>query len=148
MVSDTPRGEAAEIHQAAPNILVVEDDPTSLRVAQEFLTGAGYRVTSASNGFEACRLFRSGRFDLVLMDLRMPEMDGLEATRFIRKFETPRCDTPVVILTAFATKETESVCLKIGANGFITKPVSRDTLLSAVRGVLQNDAAADEPRTA
>ena len=116
---------------AARRILVAEDSDINARVLMAFLEEAGHRVTRVRNGTEALAALASEPYDLVFMDMRMPEMDGLEATRRWRRTESgPRL--PIVALTANATPEDKSRCLDAGMDGFLTKPVSPERVLETL----------------
>ena|GEM_PF-6378247 len=107
-------------------ILAAEDDRTNQKVVNRFAAMLGSSVAIAANGREAVEMFRQKRYDLVLMDMRMPEMDGLEAARRIRAHERlrHRDPTPIVALTANATQEDMQACLDSGMNDFLSKPVT------------------------
>ncbi len=132
---------------AAPHVLVVDDHPVNREVAALMLTASGCEVTTAADGAEAVDAVRAGRFDLVLMDVRMPRMDGLEATRAIRALAGPAADTPVVAMTADAMPEDVARCRAAGMGGHLAKPVSR-AALGAVLAQVMGDAggARFEPR--
>jgi PAS domain S-box-containing protein len=113
--SGTPRG----------TILLVEDNPINARVAVRFLSSIGWAVRHASTAQESIALLRAGRFDLVLMDLELPDMDGLEATRLIRSGEAGERarSARIVAMTAHSIVEARSRCLAAGMDDFITKPL-------------------------
>jgi two-component system sensor histidine kinase/response regulator len=117
LVSD----EAVRRYQGT--VLLVEDNPVNQKVAVRFLERMGCHVRVADNGAEGVRAFQEGRFDLILMDLQMPVMDGLTATRHIRELEQGRAPTPIVALTANAMAGQLQRCLEVGMNGFLTKPL-------------------------
>ncbi len=118
---------------SALHILLVEDNPINQKVAQRLLEKAGHSVTIASNGKEAVDLLERQTFDLVLMDVQMPEMDGLEATAVIRQQEegTER-HMPIVALTAHAMMGDREKCLEAGMDGYVTKPVQPPVLFQAM----------------
>jgi CheY-like chemotaxis protein/anti-sigma regulatory factor (Ser/Thr protein kinase) len=110
-------------------ILVAEDAPINQLTVQRLLTRLGHRVTLAENGAVAVKHWRDGEFDLVLMDMQMPVMDGLEATRQIRKLEAGRDrTTPIVALTANAFDRDREECLRAGIDAHLAKPVSSAAL--------------------
>ncbi len=118
------------------SILLVEDNIANQLVAKAYLTRAGHRVDVASTAIEAMNLLVDGRHDLVLMDLQMPGIDGLECTRLIR---TGRHNTvvPIFAMTANVLKRDERRCLEAGMNGFFAKPIQWDELLFQVGRVAE-----------
>jgi CheY-like chemotaxis protein len=121
-------------------VLVAEDNPVNQRVAARLLEREGHIVTLAANGAEAVAAFRPGEFDLVLMDLQMPKMDGLEATRQIRAGENGD-QVPIVALTAHAMKSDEERCLQARMNGYLTKPISAARLNEMIERVVFTPAS-------
>lgn len=124
-------GNTSEASQSV--ILVVEDNVTNQKLAQRLLEKAGYKVLVANNGREAVEAYRQTRIDVILMDINMPIMDGLEATRVIREDErsTGR-RVPIIALTASVAHDESNVCFQAGMDAFVTKPFSRGTLLQLV----------------
>ncbi|OYV39053.1 MAG: hypothetical protein B7Z80_08370, partial [Rhodospirillales bacterium 20-64-7] len=117
------------------SILLVEDNPANLRVTQALLETLGCKVETARNGLEAISAYRERRFDLVLMDCQMPEMDGYEATQAIRRLEAVlRRRTPIVALTAHAMEGSREAALDSGMDDQITKPL---TMAILTRKLLQ-----------
>jgi signal transduction histidine kinase len=113
----------------AVSILLVEDNPANMRVTQALLETLGCHVMPARNGLEAVGLYREHRFDLVLMDCQMPEMDGYEATRAIRQLEGFRGQrTPIVALTAHAMQGSREASIESGMDDQITKPLTMAVL--------------------
>ena len=110
-------------------ILVAEDNDSNYSLVRHILKD--YDLTRAVNGVEAVEWVRSGRFDLVLMDLKMPVMGGLEATRKIREFNN---DIPIVALTANAFDADRASAIDAGCNAFLSKPVKRKQLLDLFSG--------------
>jgi signal transduction histidine kinase/ActR/RegA family two-component response regulator len=111
-------------------VLLVEDNAVSQKLARRLLEKQGHRVTLAGDGVQALRAFREGIFDLILMDVQMPEMDGLAATRAIRELEAGQgWRTPILMLTANAMKGDRELCLGAGADGYLTKPMDARQLL-------------------
>jgi len=114
--------------QYSGHVLLVEDNDVNQKIARRFLERLGCSVVSAMNGAQAVQLYSPGTYDLVLMDLQMPEMDGFAATRRIRDAEGWRPRTPIVALTANAMAGQIERCLAAGMDGFLTKPLSRERL--------------------
>jgi CheY-like chemotaxis protein len=104
-------------------VLLVEDNAVNQKVAGRFLERLGCNVRVADNGEEGVKAFQEGEYDIVLMDLQMPVMDGLTATRRIRELEGGKRSTPIVALTANAMAGQLERCLEAGMDGFLTKPL-------------------------
>ena len=114
-------------------ILVAEDNVVNQRLAMRILEKAGHQVTLANNGQEAVDRVFQEPFDLVLMDVQMPVMDGLEATRVIRQRETETgLHTPIVAMTAHALKGDREKCLAAGMDGYVSKPIHMPELFAAI----------------
>ena len=135
-LADAPR---VEVPRNAPSgdtkrlrVLVVEDNSINQKVAVGYLEKGGHRVDVASNGLEALSAVRSLPYDVVLMDMQMPEMDGLEATRAIRALGGERGRVVIVGLTANAMQEDRDACLDAGMDDHLAKPVDRTRLLEKV----------------
>jgi PAS domain S-box-containing protein len=113
------------------SILLVEDNKDNQNLAQRILTGVGYTVDIAENGEIAVERTRDYLYDLILMDVQMPLMDGLDATRAIRKMERQKGDrrTPIIALTAHATEGYREKCLEAGMDDYLTKPIKKARLL-------------------
>ncbi|MCJ7616615.1 MAG: response regulator, partial [Desulfobacterales bacterium] len=115
-------------------VLVAEDNPTNQEIALAILEGAGLVVEVVKNGSEAVEAFQVGGFDAILMDIQMPEMDGYEATRMIRRREeesgivrrTERI--PIIAMTAHAMKGDEEKCLEAGMDAYVSKPINQNRL--------------------
>ena len=118
----------------ALNILLAEDSPDNCTITIAYLEQTPYTIDVAENGLVALEKFKTGRYDLVLMDRQMPVMDGLMATRKIRAWErrTGRPATPIIALTASALKGDREKCLAAGCTAFLTKPIRQDVLLTAI----------------
>ncbi len=114
------------------HILLAEDNLTNQMVAASYLSKAGHNVTIANNGQEALDKVRQGKFDLILMDVSMPVMDGLTATKAIRALGGPFAQIPILAMTAHVAPSDREECFKAGMNSFIAKPMTRETLLSQI----------------
>ncbi len=114
------------------SILVAEDNVVDMRLVTRLLESVGHRITSACNGREAVALFAAQIFDLVLMDVQMPEMDGFEATAAIRAAEPRDAHVPIYAFTAQAGAGDRERCLAAGMDGFISKPIQVDELVRIV----------------
>jgi len=123
----------------ALHILLVEDNAVNQKLAAHFLTRLGHTFAIANNGLEALTLMDSHRWDLVLMDLQMPELDGEQATRLIRERESIApvpTHQRIIAMTAHAMKGDKEYCLQIGCDGYIAKPVSQDALHQEIQRVM------------
>ncbi len=130
------------------DILLVEDSPINQTVLKGILSQLGHTVTLAQNGAEAVSKCASHKFDVVLMDIQMPEVDGLEATRLIRSDEltSGRPETYIIALTAHAMPSDREQSKAAGMNGFLVKPISMEALrqaLAVVPGLTQLDSHQD-----
>jgi DNA-binding response OmpR family regulator len=114
-------------------VIVADDDPRLLRLVQFNLQQAGYRVMTAADGNRALRLAESENPDLVLLDIRMPLMDGIEVCRRVRNFST----APIIIITAKDSEEDKVAGLDAGADDYLTKPFGAPELMARVRAVLR-----------
>jgi signal transduction histidine kinase/DNA-binding response OmpR family regulator len=124
-------------------ILLVEDNADNRMLVRAYLKNLPWELVDAENGQVAVDKFRDGRYDLVLMDVQMPVMDGRQATQEIRALETASgaSRTPVIALTAHAVKEEIDRCLEAGCDGHLSKPVKKATLLDAIRNITDKAAA-------
>lgn len=118
-------------------ILVAEDNPLNQKIAVFLLSKHGASVTTVLNGREAVReIENNGQYDLILMDLQMPEMDGFEATEYIRK--TLKNSVPIVALSASSYEDEIKKCYDTGMNGCITKPIDADKLYETIRKITED----------
>lgn len=117
------------------NILVAEDSPINAKVITTFLRQDGHRVDHVENGRLALEAMQQHPYDLVLMDMRMPELDGLEATRRWRAEETDDRHVPIIALTANATIEDKNTCLSAGMDEFLSKPVNQEQLREMIKSL-------------
>ena len=118
----------------ARHILVVEDNQVDRTRLERLLGGAGYQVSTAANGALAIAAAKSTKFDLVLMDVNMPEMDGFAATRALRNDPATK-EIPVVLVTAKDQKADKAWGQMLGAKAHVTKPYTDEQILSVVRGL-------------
>lgn len=130
---------AAGSPEGGPRILVAEDNPINQEVIRGFLKLNGWRCDMAADGAEAVAAIQSTDYDVVLMDVQMPGMDGIEATRRIRTLAEPACNLPIVALTANAMRGDERRCLEAGMDGYVAKPIARDRLFGEITRVLDRD---------
>jgi signal transduction histidine kinase/CheY-like chemotaxis protein/ligand-binding sensor domain-containing protein len=144
LVDDRPLGETNPLR-----ILVVEDNPVNQKVAVRILERFGYLADVAGNGIEALEAIGRQTYDLVFMDVQMPEMDGLEATRNIRKTLPATKRPQIIAMTANALKGDREMCLAAGMDGYISKPVRmeeiRAALVEAAASGAEPEDSRDEP---
>ena len=150
---DTAHGQLLTRHtlrelQRTLNILLVEDHPTNQKLALGLLEKWGHHATLAQNGQEALDIFSERTFDLLLMDMQMPVMGGLEATRLIRKIEQTRHlpRTPIIAMTAAAMASDREQCLAAGMDDYLAKPIKVKELLEKLLAFgARTDAVSDHP---
>lgn len=124
------------------NILLAEDNAFNQKVAVGMLQNMGHQVSVVSNGWEAVKAAESERFDLILMDVQMPQMDGFQATKAIRALEISREHrTPIIAMTAYAMTGDREKCLSEGMDGYISKPIRGAELFSTIENLSANLAA-------
>jgi DNA-binding response OmpR family regulator len=114
-------------------ILVVDDEPEIVKLVRAYLERAGYRVLTARNGRDALSVTRHEKPDLIILDLTMPEMDGLEFTRRLRQER----NTPIIMLTARVEETDRIIGLELGADDYVTKPFSPREIVARVRAVMR-----------
>ena len=139
VVSDTPNAKEtaassgpSETSIAPFHILMVDDIQVNRAVLGAFLRRLGHSYVEAADGHEAVEFAREGNFDLIIMDISMPRMDGIEATREIRSLDIPIAHAPIVMLTAHAEERYINACIDAGADAVLHKPITRDTLAHAL----------------
>jgi CheY-like chemotaxis protein/HPt (histidine-containing phosphotransfer) domain-containing protein len=117
------------------SVLLADDVEVNRELVKAVLSQQEHHFVEALNGQEALQAFRRERFDVVLMDVQMPEMDGLQATMAIREFERSegRPRTPIIALTAYAAKEDQERCLQVGMDGYLSKPVKPAAIVAALQ---------------
>jgi PAS domain S-box-containing protein len=129
-----PRQEDRPIAEEIPlSVLVAEDNAVNQKVALRFLEKMGYQADAVANGLEAVNAVKDRRYDLVLMDLQMPEMDGLEASRRIRREIPVELQPKIIALTANAMQGDREICLDAGMDDYISKPVKMHEIVAAIR---------------
>ncbi|HDH53359.1 MAG TPA: response regulator [Nitrospirae bacterium] len=143
-ISSKSKSSTKKIH-----ILLAEDNVLNQKVAVRILEKHGHSVEVAANGKEALYALGKKHFDLVLMDIQMPDMDGIVATRIIRKSRDEGIDPgiPIIALTAHAFKRNKEECLQAGMNGYITKPFKKLELLRQIEQLVSTNASAAEAKT-
>ena len=149
-IAPSETGSTLEPSTALPRrILLAEDHPVNQRLARKLLEKWGHTVVVAGNGRKALEALERNSFDLVIMDVQMPEMNGLEATRYIRAQEkTTGAHLPIIAMTAHAMKGDREQCLSAGMDAYITKPIDPDLLFRTVEGtVCDNVVPLRKPRT-
>jgi two-component system KDP operon response regulator KdpE len=122
-----------------PVVLVVDDEPQILRVIRASLPLRGYEVITASSGEEALNQIGKQAPDLVILDLVMPEMSGLDVCRRVREFST----VPIIVLSAKGSESDKVAALDLGADDYVTKPFGMDELLARIRAVLRRLSPSD-----
>ncbi|MDR1495352.1 MAG: response regulator [Clostridiales Family XIII bacterium] len=136
--------EAAEHRYDGSRLLIVEDNEINLIIAETLLTDMGFSVDSAENGLQGVEAFAAQHYDLILMDIRMPVMDGFEATQKIRRMEAERRASdrdaaphvPIIAMTANAMREDRELSFEAGMDGHISKPINIDEVKSVIYDVL------------
>lgn len=122
------------------DVLLAEDQPVNQKLMSAVMERLGHRLTIAGNGVEAIRKLREAHFDIVLMDIQMPLMDGIQTTKVIRAFDEPWRDIPIVALTAHAMEGHSDIYLAAGMNGFVSKPFKVEALVSEIAKVMSGTA--------
>ena len=122
----------------APTVLVIEDDPRSVRLMELILASQGYEAVMARNGQEGLDEARSRRFDVILLDLMLPEVDGFEVLRQLQA-DPQLADVPVIITSARARPTTKEEAAELGADFYLTKPYRKAELLKLIASVVSCD---------
>jgi two-component system alkaline phosphatase synthesis response regulator PhoP len=125
-----------------PTVLIVDDEPKIQRIAREYFESAGFAAQTVADGEAALASARADEPDLVVLDLSLPGMDGLDVCRQLRKTS----NVPILMLTARDAESDKLVGLELGADDYITKPFSPKELVARARAVLRRAAMAEEPR--
>ena len=141
---------SGQVLQAPLDVLVADDVEINRALVQAVLEPHGHRITYAEDGRKALEAFESGRFDIVLMDVQMPEMDGLQAARAIREYERSlgrNASVPIVAMTAFAGNEDRQICLDAGMDDYLTKPIKPVQLLQLLNKFCHRQVESAEAAT-
>jgi len=123
------------------HILVVDDEPRIAEIARDYLERAGFKVTTAGSGADALAFARSRRPDLIVLDLGLPHVDGLDVTRTLRR----QSSVPIIMLTARVDESDKLIGLELGADDYVTKPFSPKELVARVGALLRRSSRADVP---
>jgi len=124
------------------NIIYIDDDATNRALLRDMLAIEGIEMTEAGDARSGLKLIDTGRFDLIFMDLRMPDMNGLTAIRQLRASGSPQQAIPIVVVTADPSEGVKSMCRSAGATDFLEKPVSMDKLFALIRSIRKQSASA------
>jgi two-component system, cell cycle response regulator DivK len=116
---------------AGKNILLVEDNPVNRRLAVFLLRSQGYEVREATTALEAFEMLKNDRPDLIVMDIQLPGMDGLETTRKLKE-QPATADIPVIAVTSYAMKGDREKALAAGCVGYVTKPIDKNIFIQEV----------------
>ncbi|MBD2483600.1 GAF domain-containing protein [Planktothrix sp. FACHB-1365] len=134
---DGGKNPITQVLETSPVILLAEDHEANIITISRYLKAKGYTILLARNGQEAIDIAKSQSPDLILMDISMPGIDGLEAIKHLRQDSDPRlAKIPIIALTALAMKSDQEKCLEAGANGYLTKPVKLNQLTSTIQQIL------------
>ncbi|MGV8997214.1 MAG: ATP-binding protein [Parvibaculaceae bacterium] len=140
VVAATPPAKASGL-----NVLLAEDQPVNQKLMRAVMEQLGHGLTIANNGIEAVKAMRCGKFDIILMDIQMPELDGVLTTKVIRASDEPWHTIPIVAVTAHAMEGHRQTYLAAGMDGFVSKPFRMDNLVSEMSRVLSNAPMQNTP---
>jgi len=136
---DKKRLSLSKEQRAAMRVILAEDNPINQVFATSALNRLGINVEIAVNGKEVIDMLRKKEYDLILMDVQMPEMDGLEATRYIREYLTgPNKDVKIIAVTAAVMKREIDNCFAAGVNQYLSKPFNPDDLMDKITALMAN----------
>ena len=124
------------------NIIYIDDDATNRALLRDMLAVEGIEMTEAGDARTGLKLIDKGRFDLIFMDLRMPDMNGLTAIRQLRASGSSQQATPIVVVTADPSEGVKSMCRSAGATDLLEKPVSMDKLFALIGSIRKQSASA------
>lgn len=141
------KNTSEDLKKKNANILLVEDNPVNQKFVAVLIEKKGWDVVAVSDGREALKALKTGIFDLVLMDIQMPEMDGFETTRRIRRIEKEemRWGVPIIAMTAYAMKGDKEKCLEAGMDSYISKPVNIDEFYGMIEHILNFNNISKSP---
>jgi len=128
---------------AGKNILLVEDNPVNRRLAVFLLRSQGYQVREASTAKEAFEMLNTEIPDLIVMDIQLPGMDGLETTRKLKE-QPATADIPVIAVTSYAMKGDREKALAAGCAGYVTKPIDKNTFIQEVTAHLSSKSKSED----
>lgn len=150
MVNQLRDNGSDELKQLRSNftILLAEDNLINQKVSLKILEAAGYKAKAVGNGAEAVKAVNDGNYNLVLMDIQMPEVDGYTATEMIRNFENEKKDIPIIALTAHALMGDKEKCLQHGMNNYLSKPIIAKDMLKMIDDLLELDKVPKEVKPA
>ena len=135
--SSTIAGRRPEAARVAKTVLIVEDNELNMKLFHDLLDAHGYATVGTRSGLEALKIARERRPDLILMDIQLPEVSGLEVTRWLKDDEELR-EIPVIAVTAFAMKGDEERIREGGCEAYLSKPISVGKFIETVRHFLGN----------
>jgi CheY-like chemotaxis protein len=127
------------MHSGGLKILIVDDSPDNRLIVRAYLRKSNHELFETDSGRLAIEKFKESNFDLILMDIQMPEMDGAQATKILRTIEADRkmLRTPIIALTAYSSKEDLDKCLEAGCDDVISKPIIRDIFLAKINAIYE-----------
>jgi len=130
-------GRTPAVEHAGKSVLIVEDNELNMKLFHDLLDAHGYRTIQTRNGLDAIALAREHRPNLILMDIQLPEVSGLDVTKWLKEDEDLK-DIPIVAVTAFAMKGDEERIRSGGCEAYVSKPISVPTFLDTVRRFIGN----------
>jgi two-component system, sensor histidine kinase len=138
-----PAADAQDGEAMSLSILAADDNPTNLLVLEQLLGALGFQITKAGGGPEALDMLRAQAFDLVLMDIQMPEMTGIDVLQAVRSEPSPNAATPFIAVTADAMTLGAARYADLGFSGFVTKPIHAQSLINAMMAAMSEEATCE-----
>ncbi len=126
-------------------ITIIDDEPQNIELLSDLLQVTGYSTNEATNGKQGVELAKTSKPDLILIDIQMPEMDGLEATRILKADAATR-DIPILALSSYAMKGDKERILEVGCDGYLAKPLDIKELLKTVAEYLSGEGTAQNTK--